>query len=133
LYENKESKHTGENFASKTQQNSPALAGRILLPEPISETTYLQVPTARITARGYLLPYAVDFAIQGLIDRGDWPFQYEYVFYSRPTGKHLRALTPNSVITISQLQYGDVQPRKADFRKNLRLSNQTLFNSKKRH
>jgi len=53
-----------ENFASKTQQNSPALAGRILLPEPISETTYLQVPTARITARGYLLPYAVDFAIR---------------------------------------------------------------------
>jgi len=105
LYENKESKHTGENFASKTQQNSPALAGRILLPEPISETTYLQVPTARITARGYLLPYAVDFAIQGLIDRGDWHFQYEYVTTDRPLGRTLG----NSVLPQFQVEDQNIE------------------------
>ena len=37
-FENKESKHTVENFASKTHQNSSALAGRILLPGPASIT-----------------------------------------------------------------------------------------------
>lgn len=93
----------------------------------IGETPFLQVPTARMVARGYLLSFAVDYALQGLMDKGEWPFKYEYDFFARPTGKHLKILTPNAVVTVSQLQHGDLQPRSAEFRRNYSLSNQTLF------
>jgi hypothetical protein len=39
----------------------------------------------------------------------------------------LAILTPNAVITISQLQAGGSQPRWAGFRENYSLSNQILF------
>lgn len=93
----------------------------------ISETPYLKTPSARMTARGNLLPYAVDYALQGLIDSGKWPFAYEYDFFARPTGKHLKILTANAVVTVSQLQAEDLKPRKATFRDNYCFENQGLF------
>jgi hypothetical protein len=45
----------------------------------------------------------------------------------RLTRKNHQKAAATRSLRVRELQYGDVQPRKADFRKNLRLSNQTLF------
>src|SRR5438094_328036 len=88
----------------------------------LGETAYLQIPGAKMAAQRTLLLYAVEFALQGLVDKGDWPFTYEYEFNRRPTGRHLAIITPNAILTASQLQDGDAQPRWAGYRENYGLS-----------
>ena len=88
----------------------------------MADTSFLQTEGAKKTS-GYLIQDSVDHQIIQLIDSGRLPFDYMWDWHARPTGKHLKLLPKNTVITISQLQQPKQFPRRAVFRNNQRLNN----------
>jgi len=90
--------------------------------EHIKATPMLQIPTAA-DDRGRLISWAVDFAIKGLIESGEWQADYRWQLFARPTGCYLEVRLPHSTLSISQVHFWKDQPRNAVFRQNARLGN----------
>lgn len=88
----------------------------------IAGTPFLQVPTARDN-RGRLLSWAVDFALKGLIESGEWPVDYRWQVFAKPTGRYLEIILPHSTLTVSQVAFWNEQPRDVQFRSNARMGN----------
>jgi len=87
----------------------------------IRDNPMLQIPTA---SRGRIISWAVDFAIKGLIDSQEWPVDYRWGFFGKPTGQYLEIVLPHSTLSISQVKFWQEQPRNVSFRANARLGNQ---------
>jgi hypothetical protein len=93
-------------------------AGLLIKDEPILSVTSAQ------DNRGRVVQWAVDLGFQRLCESGQWPFEYRWHFFERPTGRYLEIRPSHSVITISQVSDPSSQPRDVLFRENKRLSGQ---------
>jgi hypothetical protein len=93
--------------------------------EHIRATPMLGIPTAA-DHWGRIRSWAVDFAIKGLIDSGEWQADYRWKSFARPTGRYLEVRLPHSTLSISQVQFWKDQPRNVVFRQNARLGNTQL-------
>lgn len=90
--------------------------------EHVEANPFLQIPSAADN-RGRLRSWAVDFAIQGLIESQEWPVDYRWQVFAKPTGRYLEVILPHSTLSISQVTFWQEQPRDVEFRHNARLSN----------
>jgi hypothetical protein len=88
----------------------------------VADTSFLTTEGAQKTS-GHLIQDSVDFQMIQLINSGKLPFDFIWDSHAKPTGKHLKLLPKNTVITISQLQQPKQFPRRAEFRNNQRLNN----------
>ena len=79
----------------------------------------LNVPSAQ---HGRIIQWAVDLAFLRLCESGQWPFDFRWREYERPTGCYLEIRPSHSVITISQVSDPKQQPRDVLFRENKRVS-----------
>jgi len=79
------------------------------------------VPSAQ---HGRIIQWAVDHAFQRLCESRQWPFDFRWRDYERPTGYYLEIRPSHSVITISQVSDPKQQPRDVLFRENKRISSQ---------
>lgn len=77
--------------------------------------------------RGRIVSWAVDLAAERLIQTGQWPFDYEWKKFAKPTGHYLRIRLPHSFMSISQVSDPTKQPRNVVFRENARLNNEPFF------
>ena len=93
--------------------------------EHIKATPMLQIPTAA-DDRGRIISWAVDFAVKGLIESGEWQADFRWQLFARPTGCYLEVRLPHSTLSISQVQFWKDQPRNVVFRQNARLGNTQL-------
>lgn len=94
-------------------------AAKVLIDsEPI-----LQVPSAEDN-QGRIIQWAVDLGFRRLCESGQWPFDFRWRYFERPTGRYLEIRPSHSVITISQVADAASQPRDVLFRENKRLSGQ---------
>lgn len=89
----------------------------------IVETPFLNVPSAQDN-RGRLVQWAVDYGFQKLVESGQWPFEMRWRPFEVPTGRYLEIRASHSVLTISQVEDPQQQPRNVHFRANKRLNNQ---------
>jgi hypothetical protein len=92
----------------------------------IADTPMLAVPSAQDNY-GRIISWAVDFGFQKLIESGQWPCDYRWRPFARPTGRYLEIRLSHSVVTISQVSDAAYQPRNVVFRANKRLNNQPYF------
>ena len=94
----------------------------------VKNTPFLGVPSAMFN-RGRLITWAVDHAVEQLIQSGRWNVEYRWASFGapNPTGKYLEILPPQSRITISQVANPRLQPRNVKFRENARLFNGSLL------
>lgn len=92
----------------------------------VAEEPILQVESA-MDNRGRLISWATDLAVKKLIDTGQWPFDYRWKSFSRPTGRYLEVRLSHSVMSISQIKDPADQPRNVGFRENGRLNNQPFL------
>ncbi len=53
-----------------------------------------------------------------------WPFDFRWTYFERPTGRYLEILPSHCVVTISQVDNPSKQPRDVRFRANKRLNSQ---------
>lgn len=90
--------------------------------EHVKNNPFLQVPSAADN-RGRLVSWAVDYAVMGLIDSQEWPVDYRWQLFAKPTGRYLEIILPHSTLSISQVAFWQDQPRDVEFRRNARLSN----------
>jgi hypothetical protein len=86
--------------------------------EPILNVTSAQ------DNRGRVIQWAVDLGFQRLCESGQWPFDFRWRHFERPTGRYLEILPSHSIITISQVADPKSQPRDVRFRENKRLNGQ---------
>jgi hypothetical protein len=121
-----------ESYQSFVNEEFPP-ALQALLPEALqrayaqvaqlmADTSFLGTEGAQKTS-GHLIQDSVDFQLIQLIESGKLPFDFMWDTHARPTGKHLKILPKNTVITVSQLQHRSFFPRRAVFRNNQRLNN----------
>ena len=89
----------------------------------IREFAILNVPSAQDN-RGRIIQWAVDLSFQRLAESQQWPFDFRWRFFDRPTGRCLEILPSHSVVTISQVTDPTRQPRDVLFRANKRLNGQ---------
>jgi|Tabmets5t2r1_1033131.scaffolds.fasta_scaffold05871_3 hypothetical protein len=89
----------------------------------MAETPMLSVPSAEDNY-GRFISWAVDFGFQKLIESGQWPCDYRWRPFARPTGRYLEIRLTHSIITISQVSDPEKQPRDVVFRANMRLHNE---------
>lgn len=82
----------------------------------------LQTPSA-IDNRGRLIAWAVDLAFERLITTGQWPYEYSWQPFAKPTGRFLRVHLDHSTLTISQVERAQRPPRYAKFRENAFFNN----------
>lgn len=73
---------------------------------------------------GRIIQWAVDLAFERLCQSGQWPFDFRWQYFERPTGRYLEIRPSHSVITISQVADPSKQPRDVVFRANKRLNGQ---------
>jgi hypothetical protein len=92
----------------------------------IRESVIFTVPSAQDN-RGRIIQWAVDFAFQRLVESQQWPFDFRWTYFERPTGRYLEILPSHSVLTISQVSDPSKQPRDVLFRANKRLNAQGWF------
>ncbi|WP_417821861.1 hypothetical protein [Terasakiella sp.] len=92
----------------------------------IQEEPILQVASA-IDNGGRIISWAVDAAFEKLIKSGQWPFDYRWVPFDKPTGRYLEIRLNHSVMSVSQIHDPRQQPRNVRFRENKRLNNQPFF------
>lgn len=85
----------------------------------------LQVSSASDN-RGRIVSWAVDLGFQKLIEGGQWPFDFVWPHFYRPTGRYLKIILSHSILTISQISNPTRQPRDVVFRHNARLSNRQM-------
>lgn len=105
----------------ETLKNAYAAAGLLIKEEPI-----LQVASAR-DGRGRIIQWAVDLGFQKLCESGEWPFEHQWKYFVKPTGRYLEIRPSHSVLTISQVADPKKQPRDVRFRANKRLQVQPLL------
>jgi hypothetical protein len=89
----------------------------------IKNEVILNVTSARDN-HGRIIQWAVDLGFQRLCESGQWPFDFRWRYFERPTGRYLEIRPSHSVITISQVADPTSQPRDVRFRANKRLSGQ---------
>jgi hypothetical protein len=89
----------------------------------IENETILNVPSAQDNW-GRVIQWAVDLGFQRLCESGQWPFDFCWRHFERPTGRYLEIRPSHSVITLSQVADAASQPRDVLFRENKRLSGQ---------
>lgn len=104
-----------------TLKSAYAAAELLIKQEPI-----LQVASA-VDNRGRIIQWAVDLAIEKLIKSGQWPFDFEWKSFAKPTGRYLRVRLSHSMLTVSQVSNAKKQPRDVEFRGNSRLNNEWVF------
>ena len=94
----------------------------------VADTPFLKVPSATFN-RGRLLTWAVDHAIEGLIQSGRWNVDYRWASFGspHPTGQYLEIRPSLSRITVSQIRDPRQQPRDTRFRENARVFNSPLL------
>lgn len=124
-----------ESYQSFVDEEFPSSL-QALLPEALKraymQADQLMVDTSFLSneggknCKGHLIQCSVDFQLIRLIESGKLPFDYKWDFHAKPTGKHLKILPKNTVITVSQLQQVSQFPRHASFRNNQRLNNISL-------
>jgi hypothetical protein len=78
----------------------------------IRDSAILNVPSAQDN-RGRIIQWAVDLSFQRLVESQQWPFDFQWRFFERPTGRYLEILPSHSVVTISQVADPTRQPRDA--------------------
>jgi hypothetical protein len=86
--------------------------------EPILNVTSAQ------DNRGRIVQWAVDFGFERLCQSGQWPFDFRWRWFERPTGRYLEILPSHSAVTISQVSDASKQPRDVAFRANKRVNGQ---------
>lgn len=113
-----------EEFPQPLQALLPAALKRAYeqASEVMKDVSFLGTEGAQ-RERGNLIQHSVDYQLILLIESGKLPFDFAWDFHARPTGKHLKILPKNTVITVSQLQQAEQFPRRAVFRNNQRLNN----------
>lgn len=89
----------------------------------IDSEVILNVTSARDN-HGRVIQWAVDLAFQRLCESGQWPFDFRWREFERPTGSYLEIRPSHSVITISQVSDPKQQPRDVLFRENKRIGSQ---------
>lgn len=89
----------------------------------IKETAILNTPSAKYN-RGRIIQHSVEAAFERLVQSGQWPFDYRWSIFKRPTGKYLEILPSHCSVTISQVADHRRQPRNVCFRANKRASGQ---------
>jgi hypothetical protein len=82
----------------------------------------LQIPTAR-DDRGRITSWAVDFAIKGMVESQEWPVDFRWTPFARPTGVYLEVILPHSRLSVCQVSIWNEQPRDVAFRQNARIGN----------
>jgi hypothetical protein len=70
-----------------------------------------------------LIVLAKEFEFLRLIREGRLPFEPVWENYAVPTGKHLVMKSPGANLTINQVEWPHVKPRKAAFRDQLAVPN----------
>jgi hypothetical protein len=73
--------------------------------------------------RGRLVSWAVDVAIERLIKTGKWPFDYEWKYFEKPTGRYLQIQFGAATMSVSQVERPKKPPRHALFRGNAAMMN----------
>jgi hypothetical protein len=89
----------------------------------IRDESILNVTSAKDNA-GRIIQWAVDLGFQRLVEGGQWPFDFKWQYFERPTGRYLEIRPSHCVVTISQVSDPSSQPRDVAFRANKRLSGQ---------
>lgn len=90
--------------------------------ELISGSPILDVTSAQ-DQRGRVRAWAVDLAFEKLIRTGNWPFDYTWAWYAKPTGRYLRIRTEAATVTMSLVDLPKKPPRHVVFRQNNALAN----------
>lgn len=97
--------------------------------EMIEREPRLQTPGGRYQ-RGDLINLATSYELEKLVKTGKLPFDGEWSFFAKPTGKYYVIITPRSRITTSQVENPQKRPRRAVHRTNYaELNEQSLFDS----
>jgi hypothetical protein len=110
---------------------------RALIP-PTLKTAYAAVnllvsqePILRVVSagqnKGRLVSFATDLGLERLIKTGQWPVDYRWRSYAKPTGRFLELRLSHSVLSVSQVKNPNKQPRNVVFRENARLNNEPFF------
>src|SRR5438105_650941 len=76
------------------------------------EEAILQVTSACIN-RGHLRTWAVETGIERLINSGQWPVEFRWESFARPTGKYLRIMLGHSSVSVCQVKRHKKVPRPA--------------------
>jgi hypothetical protein len=92
----------------------------------VGQEPILQVPSAQDN-RGRVVSWAVDLGFQRLVTTGQWPFDYRWREFARPTGRYLEIRLSHSVLSISQISNPGQQPRNVVFREAARVLNDEIF------
>lgn len=95
--------------------------------DTLATVPFLRAPSGR-QLRGYLINAAVDLQLTHLMESGRLPRGRSRKVQFEPndsnTAKHLEIVFDDCIVTVSQVSSPRAFPRDADFRNNLRLSNQ---------
>ncbi len=92
----------------------------------VKQEPILQVVSAGQN-RGRLVSFAADLGFERLIKTQQWPFEYRWREFAKPTGRYLEIRLSHSVLSISQVSNPNKQPRNVVFRENKRLNNEPFF------
>ena len=94
----------------------------------VRDTPFLKVPSATFNL-GRILTWAVDHAVEHLIQSGQWNVDYRWQTFGSPTatGSYVEIRFSHSKMTISQIADSSQQPRNVHFRENARLFNSPLL------
>ncbi len=92
----------------------------------IDRTPFLQTPGGRYE-RGDLVMVAASYELQSLVRSGDLPFEGEWEFFAKPTGKHFVIHTKRAKLTTNQIKDPSKKPRRAEFRENYAEDNATYL------
>lgn len=90
----------------------------IIRSEPV-----FSVPSAEDN-HGRIVQWCVDAAFERLVKTQQWPFDYAWRSFEKPTGRYLEIRPSHSCLTISQVKNHNKQPRDVSFRANKRLGAQ---------
>jgi hypothetical protein len=101
-----------------TMKTAYEAAAVLIKDEPI-----LNVTSAKDN-HGRIIQWAVDLSFERLVQSQQWPFDFRWRYFERPTGRYLEIHPTHSVLTISQVADPSKQPRDVRFRANKRLSGQ---------
>lgn len=92
--------------------------------ELIERSAPFQTPGGRYQ-RGDLVMLFASYELELLVKAGSIPFDGEWEYFARPTGKHFVMLTRHARITTSQVDDPKKKPRRAVFRANYGEMNET--------
>ena len=118
-----------EELPNKYRPLIPAALRRAygLANEAIERFAFLRTPGGRYQ-RGDLIMVAASYEFEQLLLSGNLPFDGEWEFFARPTGRHFVMRTPRARITTNQVEDPRKKPRYAIHRANYaELNDVSLF------